>query len=227
MTKVKDGKLVDKTIDVKTYASIEHGNINKITAIVLHRTDSSNASSTIQAYANGKKSGAHFLIDKVGKIYQTADMRKICWHVGILLPRCQIEKNCNPKELKTITALIHEKGFSFGRRARNLSRHEAGKKYPLRYPSNSDSIGIEVVGAFWPSQKSFDKPTQQQLKSLKFLVKIIAKEYKLNINYSVYAHGEIARKEVSEGNGTKLSSKLFWMPIFFNLFPCLFTPFHQ
>ncbi len=78
MTKVKDGKLVDKTVDVKTYASIEHGNINKITSIVLHRTDSSNASSTIQAYANGKKSGAHFLIDKAGKIYQTADMRKIC-----------------------------------------------------------------------------------------------------------------------------------------------------
>ncbi len=199
MTKVKDGKLVDKTVDVKTYASIEHGNINKITSIVLHRTDSSNASSTIQAYANGKKSGAHFLIDKAGKIYQTADMRKICWHVGILLPRCQIEKNCNPKELKTITALIHEKGFSFGRRARNLSRHEAGKKYPLRYPSNSDSIGIEVVGKFWPSQKSFDKPTQQQLKSLKLLVEIIAKEYKLNINNNVYAHGAIARKEVSEG----------------------------
>jgi len=200
MTKVRDGKIVDKTVDVKTYASIEHGNINRITSIVLHRTDSSNANSTIQAYANGKKSGAHFLINKAGKIYQTADMRKICWHVGILLPRCQIEKNCNPKELKTIISLIHEKGFSFGRRAKNLSRHETGKKYPLRYPSNSDSIGIEVVGRFLPSQKSFDKPTQKQLKSLKWLVELIAKEYKINIKNNVYAHGAIARKEVSEGD---------------------------
>jgi len=165
----------------------------------LHRTDLSNAGSTIQAYANGKKSGAHFLIDKTGKIHQTADMSKICWHIGILLPRCQIEKICDPKELKTITALIHEKGFSFGRRARNLSRHEAGKKYPLRYPSNSDSIGIEVVGKFLPSKKSFEKPTQQQFKSLKWLVEIIAAEYKLNIKTNVFAHGAIARKEVSEG----------------------------
>ncbi|MBL1275078.1 MAG: N-acetylmuramoyl-L-alanine amidase [Ectothiorhodospiraceae bacterium] len=127
MSKVKDGKVVDKIVDVKTYASIEHGNINNITSIVLHRTDSSNANSTIQAYAKGKKSGAHFLIDKAGKIYQTADMKKLCWHIGILLPRCQIEKNCDPKELKIITALIHEKGLSFGRRARNLSRYETGK----------------------------------------------------------------------------------------------------
>jgi len=199
MTKVKDGKIVDESVDIKTYTSIEHGDINKITSIVLHRTDSSNAASTLQAYADGKKSGAHFLIDKTGNIYQTADMRKICWHIGILLPRCQVEKNCNPKELKTITALIHEKGFSFGRRARNLSRHETGKKYPLRYPSNSDSIGIEVVGKFWPSKKSFDKPTPQQLESLKWLVEIIEKEYKLNIKTDVYAHGAIARKEVSEG----------------------------
>lgn len=199
MTKFKDGKIVDKAVDVKNYASIEHGDINKITSIVLHRTDSSNASSTIQAYANGKSSGAHFLIDKTGKIYQTADIRKVCWHIGILLPRCQIEKNCDSKELKTITALIHEKGFSFGRRAKNLSRHEAGKKYPLRYPSNNDSIGIEVVGKFWPAQKSFDKPTQQQFKSLKWLVEIIAKEYRLNVRTNVYAHGAIARKEESEG----------------------------
>jgi len=73
------------------------------------------------------------------------------------------------------------------------------EKYPLRYPSNSDSIGIEVVGKFWASKKSFDKPTQQQFKSLKWLVEIIAKEYKLNIKTNVYAHGAIARKEVSEG----------------------------
>jgi len=199
MTKIEDGKIVDKAVDIKIYASIEHGDIDKITSIVLHRTDSSNANSTLQAYADGKKSGAHFLIDKKGNIYQTADMRKICWHVGILLPRCQIEKNCDPKELKTITALIHEKKFRFGRRARNLSRHETGKKYPLRYPSNSDSIGIEVVGKFWPARKSFDKPTQQQLKSLKWLVEIISKEYGLNIKTNVYAHGAIARKEVSEG----------------------------
>jgi len=199
MTTVASGIINDKNVVLQTYPSITHGNISTVTSIVLHRTDSSTAKSTLQAYAKGKKSGAHFLIDKKGKILQTASMRKKCWHIGILLPRCWIENNCNPKELTTITALIHQQGLSFGRRARNLSRHEAQKKYPLRYPSNNDSIGIEVVGKFWPTQKSFDKPTQQQYKSLKWLVEIIAKEYKLNIKTNVYAHGAIARKEVSEG----------------------------
>ena len=198
MRKVKDGKIVGKAVDVKVDSSIEHGNINNVTSIVLHRTDSSNAGSAFQAYTNGKKSGGYFLIDKAWKIDQTADMKKRCWHVRTLLPGCQIEKNCDPKELKTIMALTHEKGFSFSRRAGNLSRHEAEKKYPLRYPSNNDSIGIEVVGKFWAFQKSFVKLTQQQFKSLKWSVEIIAKKYNLNIKTNVYAHGAIARKEASE-----------------------------
>ena len=199
MAKVEDGKIIDKKIEIKTFSSIEHGKINGIQSIVLHRTDSSNANSTLSAYAGGKKTGAHFLIEKNGYIYQTASMNKICLHVGILLPRCQIEKGCDPKELKTITALIHEKGISFSQRAKNLSRHESNKKYPLRYPSNNDSIGIEVVGKFWPAQKSFDEPTSEQYKSLKWLVDVIIKEYKLNLRNDVYSHGAIARKEVSEG----------------------------
>lgn len=211
MANIENGKIIDKNVELKTYPSIEHGNINNVTSIVLHRTDSSSAKSTLStlnAYTNGKKFGAHFLIDKNGKIYQTANMTKICWHVGILLPRCRIENNCDPNELKTITSLTHEKGFSFSRRAKNLSRHEVCKKYPLRYPSNNDSIGIEVVGKFWPGQQFFDKPTIQQLKSLNWLAGIIVKKYKLNIKNDVYAHGEIARKEVSEG--TQLLQYLFY-----------------
>ena len=153
MSKIEDGKIVDKKVEIKTYSSIEHGNISNITSIVLHRTDSYNAEGTLSAYAKGKESGAHFLIDKNGQIYQTANLKKFCQHVGALLPRCEIEKNCDPKELKTITALIHEKGLSFSARARNLARHESEKKYPLRYPSNKASIGIEVVRKFMPAEK--------------------------------------------------------------------------
>lgn len=199
MVKVENGEIIDKNVVLKTYPSIEHGNLNKVTSIVLHRTDSSNVKSTLNAYANGKSSGAHFLIDKSGQIYQTANMNKICWHVGILLPRCQIEKNCGPQELTTITALIHAKGLSFGRRARNLSRHEAIKTYPNRYPSNRDSIGIEVVGKFLPGQKSFEKPTAEQFKSIKWIVDLLLEEYNLNMRNDVYSHGGIARKEQSEG----------------------------
>lgn len=199
MAKIEDGKIIDKKVELKIFSSIEHRDLDKVTSLVLHRTDSSTAVEVLNAYAKGQKTGAHFLIEKSGHIFQTANMKKSCHHVGILLPRCQIEKNCDPNELKTITALIHEKGFSFSRRAENLSRHESKKKYPLRYPSNSDSIGIEVVGRFLPSEKSFETPTQEQFSSLKWLVGILIEEHQLDLKFHVYAHGAIARKEVSEG----------------------------
>lgn len=199
MIKVEDGRIVDSRVEFKTYPSIEHDPLKKVASIVLHRTESTTAKGTLNAYASGKTAGAHFLIDKSGHIYQTASMLKSCWHVGILLPRCQIDKACDPNELKTINSLIHEKGLSFGDRARNLSRHENNKKYPIRYPSNGDSIGIEVVGKFLPADKMFEKPTIKQLDSVKWLVDLLVKEYGLNVKNDVYAHGEIARKEITEG----------------------------
>jgi len=90
MKKIENGKILDDKVEVKTYPSIEHDNIIKVRSIVLHRTDSTTANGTLNAYANRQKTGAHFLIDKSGHIYQTASMSKVCWHVGISLPRCQI-----------------------------------------------------------------------------------------------------------------------------------------
>lgn len=199
MATVDKGTLVDPAIEVKLHASIEHGSLDGVKAVVLHRTDSSSATSTLAAYAGGKQTGAHFLIDKSGKIYQTARVDQVCWHVGILLARCQVEHGCDPQELKTIASLMHAKGLGFGTRAKNLSRHELGKAYPQRYPSNHDSLGIEVVGLFQPTQKAFEAPTPEQLKSVKYLVDILVKQFGLNLLGDVYAHGAIARKEVSEG----------------------------
>lgn len=196
---VKDGIIQDKNVEQKIYPSIQHGLMNKIAAIVLHRTDSSNANSTLQAYTKGQKTGAHFLIDKSGKIYQTARINQKCWHVGTLLPRCQAEGNCSPKEKKTINSLLYQKGLLFGHRTKNLSRHEVKKQYPDRYPSNNDSIGIEVVGKFSATTKTFEEPTAQQFKSLKWIVEIISIKYNLNINNDIYSHGAIARKKPSEG----------------------------
>jgi N-acetyl-anhydromuramyl-L-alanine amidase AmpD len=196
---VIDGIIQDKNVELRIYPSIQHGLMNQVAAIVLHRTDSSNANSTLQAYAKGKKSGAHFLIENNGKIYQTAKMNQKCWHVGILQSRCQTEGDCGSIENETISALIQKKGLSFGSRARNLSHHEVKKKYPNRYPSNDDSIGIEVVGRFSSTNKTFDEPTSQQLESLRWIVEKIATEYNLNIDNDVYSHGAIARKQPSEG----------------------------
>src|SRR5256885_15991297 len=76
------------------------------------------AASVLNAYKSGQKTGAHFLIEKDGKIYQTASLEKICWHVGILQPRCVNESTCDPTELKNINALLHQKGLSFSKRAK-------------------------------------------------------------------------------------------------------------
>jgi N-acetyl-anhydromuramyl-L-alanine amidase AmpD len=199
MNEINDGRLVDSRVTFNTYKSIEHDAMNKVNSIVLHRTDSATGSTTLNAYKNGQTTGAHFLIDENGKIYQTASLKKSCWHVGILLPRCEVEKNCDPKELRTITALIHEEGLTFSRRVKNLSVHETKKKYPLRYPSNSDSIGIEVVGRFLVIEKSFEKASRQQLNSIKWLVEALANYYQIDTRSNIYAHGAIARKQVSEG----------------------------
>ncbi len=199
MATIKNGKLIDPEVEVKLYPSIEHGALSHVAAIVMHRTDSSSAAGTFSAYAGGKQTGAHFLVDKLGKIYQTASLDKVCWHVGLLVARCEVEKSCDPQELKTITTLLQKKGESFSTRAKNLSHHELTKAYPIRYPSNSDSLGIEVVGMFLPAQKSFEVPTSEQLKSVKYLVDILVDSFNLNLLSDVYAHGAIARKEVSEG----------------------------
>src|SRR5256885_6354394 len=101
--------MVDKSVEVKTYPPKEHGALLAVPSIVLHRTDSSTAASVLNAYKSGQKTGAHFLIEKDGKIYQTASLEKICWHVGILQPRCVNESTCDPTELKNINARSEER----------------------------------------------------------------------------------------------------------------------
>ena len=93
--------MVDKSVEVKTYPSIEHGALLSVTSIVLHRTDSSTAASVLNAYKSGQKTGAHFLIEKDGKIYQTASLERICWHVGILSRAASTRAPAIPRNSRT------------------------------------------------------------------------------------------------------------------------------
>lgn len=198
---IKDGHVEDQRVVRKIVSALEHGDLNRVAAIVLHRTDSTTHESTLNAYKANKTDGkgAHFLVAKDGTIYQTARTNKVCWHAGILLPRCLVEASCDAAELKTINALLHEQGQSFSRRAQRVSAHETKKRYPLRYPSNTDSLGIEVVGKFWPALGRFETPTLQQLESVKWLVDSLVTHFMLSLQADVYAHGAIARKEQVEG----------------------------
>ena len=65
-----------------------------------------------------------------------------------------------------------------------------------KYPINSDSIGIEVVGKYKSNQ--WEVATQAQKDSIKNLVEILKAEYNLN-NDDVYEHDKISRKTDGEG----------------------------
>lgn len=176
-------------IQQQDYPQIGHGSLEKINAIVLHRTNSSTAQSVKNAYAN-QKNGAHYLIDSDGTIYQTLGVDKMAWHVGKIRSKCAETKTCDETEsskLKTI------KGFSV------LHQHEVSKKYPERFPINSDSIGIEVVG-MGDVENGYTQPTKEQLASTLRLVNGLQERYKLD-NQDVFPHGQISYKDNPRSEG--------------------------
>ncbi|MEJ2682718.1 MAG: N-acetylmuramoyl-L-alanine amidase, partial [Gammaproteobacteria bacterium] len=118
------------------------GPLASIHAIVVHQTDAPTVQHTFNGYKAGGN-GAHFLIGKNGQIYQTASMHKRCYHVGRLIKsKCLAinKKSCNSANMAKILAL------SWINQIKALDANERAKSYPHRYPVNSDSIGIELVG---------------------------------------------------------------------------------
>ena len=115
---------------------IERGEMPEVNGLIVHQTQSSSVNSTLNSYAQDGANGAHFLIDKDGTIYQTASLKRKTNHVGRLRSRCAQEKSCSPEETK-----LNQKHDPEGESLREMKK-QAGD----RFPSNSDSIGIELVG---------------------------------------------------------------------------------
>jgi N-acetyl-anhydromuramyl-L-alanine amidase AmpD len=192
-----------KSVIQKLSNNLEHGALVSVADLVLHRTDSSTAKSTLLQYAKkSTSSGAHFLIAEDGTIYQTAKTNKKCYHVGQVYSRCRIEQACTPAELKTIKGMLHAKGASWKKRFNDVRDHELKKSYPDRYPANNDSIGIEIVGKFDVANSVYPLPNKKQQTSIKWLVKELLATFNLDFVDDVYAHGSIAHKEKSEGVAT-------------------------
>lgn len=192
------GKLVHKNVTDKVNNKIEKGKLSKVSAIVVHQTGGATAESSLSSY-NAGKNGAHFLIDKDGTIYQTARIDQKCWHVGNIRSRCQEMKSCTPDDLKAINALLFKKGVAYSARIKEVSRHEAAKAYPDRYPTNEDSLGIEIVGGYDAKNNVYDTVNKEQNNSLTWLIEAL--EGKLSITADdVYAHGKIGYKQPSEGS---------------------------
>lgn len=190
----KDGMLISKKILLQRYPNIEHGALTDIHGIIVHQTDAPTAQHSFNGYTAGGN-GAHFLIDKTGSIYQTASLYKRCYHVGRLIKsKCLSldRKTCDNAKMAKILAM------SWTSQIKALDAHERAKAYPNRYPVNSDSIGIELVGRHI-DDKTYEAVTLQQNLSLHWLLDELYKHFNLTSN-DVYKHPEVSYKNPGEAS---------------------------
>lgn len=139
-----------------------HGEMQKINAIILHRTESNTKESSFSSFES-KHEGTHFLIDKNGDIYQTESLFEYTPHIGKIRSRCSDEKSCSKEESEEIKKI--------GWDVKKIHDHEMEKEYPIRYPCNQDSVGIEVVAK--NTSTGWDKPTTEQVAAIKILIETL------------------------------------------------------
>ncbi|WP_034916302.1 peptidoglycan recognition family protein [Erwinia sp. 9145] len=194
----ENGHVDAARIIVKIFKTIERGKLDKVNGIVVHQTDSPTARSTFNSYQNAGANGAHFLIDKDGTIYQTASLFRITWHVGKSQSRCFLTKKCDPAEFKKMAVLEMDwKNFT------KISRIEQEKTFPDRFPINSDSIGIEIVGKAGKGDNPvFEHVNSLQNDALQWLINELADTLQVPLN-EIYRHPEIARKNITEASTAK------------------------
>lgn len=200
-----DGVIKHAKIVTKIFKNLEHGALAKVNALVIHRTAAKTTKSTLISWQKSQF-GTHFLICTTGKIFQTAHTNKQCWHLGSLRSRCRTEKICEERDSEIIKNILLDGSDSWESRFRILRYHERKKSYPERYPTNGDSIGIEIVGAYLGGKGDdgiFEPLNLQQKVSFFWLVKELIEKYGLSSVRDIYAHGHIARKKPSEGAGAR------------------------
>lgn len=193
-----NGVVVHARVKRALRPNIERGDMKRVRGIIVHQTGASTAQSTLDSYKRSNANGAHFLIDTDGTTYQTASLYKQTWHVGKLKARCVLEKRCTPVELKRL------KRF----RPDEENRGEMAKTVPARFPSNHDSIGIELVGEALPRgniadhKKIYQAVTTKQNVALQWLISELAFTLKVPMT-EVFRHPDVSRKNPSEASTAK------------------------
>lgn len=190
------GHVDAERIKVKIFPWIERRQMDRVNGIVVHQTDSPTAQSTFNSYNDAGAHGAHFLIDKDGTIYQTASLYKYTEHVGKLRSRCLETHTCSPSEFKTVHGLRHKYTL--------LSRHEHKKPHPDRYPSNADSIGIEIVGqsSGTKGNEVYEKINGTQNAALKWPIKELSETLNISMQ-EVFKHPEVSYKIETEAGSAQ------------------------
>jgi N-acetyl-anhydromuramyl-L-alanine amidase AmpD len=188
------GYVVDPRVKLAISQHIERGAMTKVQGIIVHQTGGTTANSSLSSYTKPKANGAHFLIDRDGTIYQTASLYKQTWHVGSLKARCVAEMRCTPTELSALLKFDPK-----GEHSREMT-----KSVPDRYPSNQDSIGIEIVGGLLPQdnkspaeKSTYEDVSEKQNESLKWLVRAISMTLSVPMT-EVFRHPVVSRKNPTE-----------------------------
>ena len=170
---------------------VEHGSLDAIHGIIVHQTGAATAESTLNSYERISSNGAHFLIDRDGSIYQTASLYKKTWHVGKLKARCVLEKRCTPVEIKALARF----------NPKREDKRERAKSSPDRFPSNQDSIGIELVGTV-SKEDVYESVTEAQNESLTWLIYELTSTLKIP-STEVFRHPVVSRKNPTEASTAK------------------------
>jgi N-acetyl-anhydromuramyl-L-alanine amidase AmpD len=184
----KDGVVTNPEITKHILPVLEKGRIGVIHGIVVHQTGGATAEAAFAGYA-ARPEGTHFLIDKAGKIYQTASLLYFTFHAGRLKARCFAEHKCTPTELVLLSHFD----------AKGEGRREALKPFPARYPGNTDSVGIELVGEYNTETKIYATVTAAQNRALHWLVQELALTLHVSMN-EVYRHPQLSYKMETEAS---------------------------
>ncbi|MCL2165228.1 MAG: N-acetylmuramoyl-L-alanine amidase [Oscillospiraceae bacterium] len=212
------GKVIRKDSYNGHSFKFSYGEMTKVNGIVVHQTaDTETAEHTLNGYTSSK-TGAQFLIDKDGTIYQTASLYVISRHVGHIRARCLREMTCPQVELDAGLKVWNERSW-VNKGAAKSHENEKNKEFPDRFPKNEDSIGIECVGKAWKYDKQgkklkdqkqsvpdkqiiFDPLTDKQVESLDWLLRHLSEKFEVPFS-EIYRHPEIAFKIALEAKSAE------------------------
>lgn len=209
----EQGMIVNAGIMPRRFTQIERQPLQQVQGIIVHQTGSGSAASTFNSYTHANAKGAHFLIDKDGTIYQTASIKKRTHHVGPLLARCLAELRCKP------AAFAPSATAPQGTPVERMHKIEMQKSVPVRYPSNTDSLGIEIVGraslppgkaapaSATPREKEryfnqhavYETVTNAQNVSLQWLINELTASLSVP-KAEVFRHPDVSRKNPTEAS---------------------------
>ncbi len=192
-----DGYLTDPNITRTSIPALERNPLPDVNGIVMHRTTGSTAQGTINHWRDqDRPNGTHFLIDRDGTIHQTASLNSNTAHVGNIRSRAEVEGTLTPEGRQELAATRRLPTNDYA----DVSRLESARPYPDRYPTNRDSIGIEVVATYNERSRTWQEPTEAQRASIQRLVGSLQQNYGLN-DRDVYEHDRISYKTQGEGAG--------------------------